>query len=405
MHSMGPIPFALSIHHFINSVGADAGFAAIIGLAILILLYFAQARETSSLRRHAHEASERIQQLEARLAQVSRAHTGAAQTGAAVPGAAVPGEAQSARSAAAGAAGPAVALGAAPVAATAMAPAAPAGVAAPALTAATRLIPAPAQVPAPQVPARPAVATAAALADPPAAGGPPPATVAGGANGAGATAPPRPGATAPPRPGATAPPRPAPATSGYQRPLAAGATSAGRRGGPPGARTVPARRGSRMPRALVLLLAGLGIAAVVVVLLLVTGIGGSSKNAPPPRASNASGARRASRAVSVNPASVTVAVLNGTAINGLAHRVASRLQGAGYKQGNDENAPDQTHTSTIVAYLPGFRRDALAVATTLKLRQSAVQQVDANTRAVACPGPAACTANVIVTVGTDLSSP
>ncbi len=43
----------ISVHHFINSVGADAGFAAIIGLAILVLLYFAQARETAKLREHA----------------------------------------------------------------------------------------------------------------------------------------------------------------------------------------------------------------------------------------------------------------------------------------------------------------------------------------------------------------
>ena len=39
---MPAIPFAFSVHHFITSVGADAGFAAIIGLAILVLLYFAQ---------------------------------------------------------------------------------------------------------------------------------------------------------------------------------------------------------------------------------------------------------------------------------------------------------------------------------------------------------------------------
>ena len=43
---MRVIPFAFSVHHFITTVGADAGFAAIIGLAILVLLYFAQARET-----------------------------------------------------------------------------------------------------------------------------------------------------------------------------------------------------------------------------------------------------------------------------------------------------------------------------------------------------------------------
>ena len=69
---MGPIPFAFSVHHFINSVGADAGFASIIGLAILVLLYFAQARETSSLREQAYESAQRVQQLEARIAQLTR---------------------------------------------------------------------------------------------------------------------------------------------------------------------------------------------------------------------------------------------------------------------------------------------------------------------------------------------
>src|SRR3982074_1815251 len=87
---MGPIPFAFSVSHFINSVGADAGFASIIGLAILVLLYFAHARETASLRAHAYEAAERIQQLEARLAQPTRSAPGSAATPgvqAAVPGA------------------------------------------------------------------------------------------------------------------------------------------------------------------------------------------------------------------------------------------------------------------------------------------------------------------------------
>ncbi len=61
--SMASIPFALSVHNFINSVGADAGFASIIGLAILVLLYFAQARETSSLREQRYEAASGSQQL------------------------------------------------------------------------------------------------------------------------------------------------------------------------------------------------------------------------------------------------------------------------------------------------------------------------------------------------------
>jgi hypothetical protein len=64
---MQTIPFALSIHHFISSVGADAGFASLIGLAILVLLYFAQARETATLRSRADEASGRVHDLEGQL--------------------------------------------------------------------------------------------------------------------------------------------------------------------------------------------------------------------------------------------------------------------------------------------------------------------------------------------------
>src|SRR3981081_4607226 len=69
---MGSVPFAFSVHHFINSVGSVAGFASIIGLAVLVLLYFAHARETASLREQAYEAAQRIQQLEGRLTQLSR---------------------------------------------------------------------------------------------------------------------------------------------------------------------------------------------------------------------------------------------------------------------------------------------------------------------------------------------
>ena len=68
---MPSIPFALSVHHFISSVGADAGFASLIGLALLVLLYFAHARETATLRSRADEAGLRVQELEAQLADLA----------------------------------------------------------------------------------------------------------------------------------------------------------------------------------------------------------------------------------------------------------------------------------------------------------------------------------------------
>src|SRR5690348_8981410 len=69
---MASIPLAFSVHHFISSVGADAGFAAIIGLAIPVFLYFAQARETATLRDQAAESAQHIQELEERITHLSR---------------------------------------------------------------------------------------------------------------------------------------------------------------------------------------------------------------------------------------------------------------------------------------------------------------------------------------------
>lgn len=146
------------------------------------------------------------------------------------------------------------------------------------------------------------------------------------------------------------------------------------------------------------------MAVIIAVLLIVTSSGGTHSSSTAAAVSNAPSATRASRPAGVAPSSVTVAVLNGTASNGLAHRVAQKLTGAGYKEGTVETAPEQTHTSTIVAYLPGSRRDAQAVASSLKLPASAIQPIDQNTQAVACPPPASCATNVVVTVGADLTN-
>jgi hypothetical protein len=153
-----------------------------------------------------------------------------------------------------------------------------------------------------------------------------------------------------------------------------------------------------------LLAAGLVAAAGVAVLLVTTSAGGSNQTASGGASTtNAPGAHHGKSAASTNPSSVTVSVLNGTPSAGLAHRTATRLTAAGYKQGTIATASDQTRTTTIVAYLPGHRRDALGVARTLKLGTGAVQPVDSNTQAVACPPPSACTTSVVVTVGADLA--
>ena len=57
-----------------------------------------------------------------------------------------------------------------------------------------------------------------------------------------------------------------------------------------------------------------------------------------------------------------------------------------------------------MAYIPGARTQALAVARALKLGAASVAPVDQGTRTVACGGLPTCTASVMVTVGSDLAS-
>jgi hypothetical protein len=158
-------------------------------------------------------------------------------------------------------------------------------------------------------------------------------------------------------------------------------------------------------------LAALAVAVVVAVLLIVIyGVGSSTKT--PVRASTTTAVRRSkaskthgqAKAAAVNPALVTVAVLNGTPTANLAHTIGSRLAAVGYKEGTTTNAADETQTSTVVGYLPGHRSDAFAVASSLKLSKSSVTPVTSSNQSVACPPPAPCSAAVVVTVGSDLSA-
>jgi hypothetical protein len=379
------LPLAFSIHHFVSSVGADAGFAAIVGLAILVLLYFAQARETSSLRDQSAAASERVAELERRLALLgSRAASPVAEPQAAEGSA----DAQ-------------------------LLPGAPAGVGAPALAAATRVVALP-NLPYPRISPAPATVGSAAAVAPPTSVTPPPdgvtpapATVAASSAGA------PPVATPAPVPAARAPsgtngtgehaivPPVAPATVGGSQPrrvqIRPGSSFTPPPPPPirPGARRPASRRW--LPAVVAVVLAIVAVAA----LLIVTSSGGSPRPAAGGNTTNAITPRP--KAV-FRPSSVTVAVLNGTDFFQLAHRVAVKLQHVGYKDGIVATATDQTHATTQVGYVSGHRHAASEVASALGLSGGAVAPADQSAQAVACPPPSACRADVIVTVGTDLSN-
>jgi hypothetical protein len=165
---------------------------------------------------------------------------------------------------------------------------------------------------------------------------------------------------------------------------------------------------SDLTRVLTALAAVAVVAAIVIVLLSVTSGGTNnhtiSHSSGP--VSNAPGAQHHAAAhkagsTAVVPSSVTVGVLNGTAVYKLADSVATQLGSNGYKQGTVANAATQTQPSTTVEYVPGDEKDAAAVAKALKLSSSAVQPITTTTQQLGCPsGPC----NVVVTVGPDLAS-
>jgi hypothetical protein len=425
---MASIAYALSIQHFINSVGAKAGFASIIGLALLVLLFFTQSRETANLRRRADEAEQQLYQLQLHVDHLSRQRsqqaavqttpTAAQSTGA--PVAAPPAAAALARTGASRAiAGERESGGGVAT----LIPSAPAGVGAPALSSATRLIPLtePDEISIRAL--RPSTngdgdnhVSDATVATPPPfpAPGPAPSTAAGGANG---TA--RPPVVPMPAVGAAAQATPPPRVAlprQQQRPPAR------REGGsvsPPPPRRTGARPSGRRISPVFFVLAGILAAAVVaVVLVFVTGSSGSNSSSSSSSASSGASASSTTAAhrtkgskqpkttvTQVSPSSVTLAVLNATSTQGLAAKVMGKLTDAGYKGSTTQNAAESGLTSTIVGYTaPSARNDALAVAKSLSLSQSAVKPASQGDRAKICgSATAACSTQVIVTLGADLS--
>ncbi len=409
---MVALPYALSVNHLVSTVGADAGLAAIVGLAVLVLLYFAQARETAALRDQVADCTDQVQELERRLAALARASSAASAPATAAPASHAPappppGLNRPVVGAARMGAGAPVASRASnpvpvpvPVPVPAGAPSAPAGVGAPALSAATRLIPAPDRhrfavsagaANSPGVADRAAAAdrasaadraaaanpVGAAVLDPPA---PRPATAAGGANGSAARA-------APPRRSALPPSR------------------------PPGRAPGASSGGSRRSRPLLAALVLLAVIIVAVVLLVVRSGGSTPQSSATSRSASSAASAGTTRpygtrvAGAIAPASVTVAVLNGTSVAHLAHKVALQLGQVGFKQGNVATAANQTMTTTVVGYLPGQRPAALLVAKQLKLGSASVGPVDQSNQTVACPASSTpCTAKVVVTVGSDRAS-
>jgi LytR cell envelope-related transcriptional attenuator len=286
----------------VQEIGAYAGFAAVIGLAVLSALYFSQARDVKRLREWAGRAPERAAEEEARIA--AQAATG-----------------QQQQRAAAG-------MGGAPT----MAPAPPTT-----LPGAGSATPAPGSLPSP----RPAPTVA----------------------------------STPSTPILSRPPEP-----WYKRVV------------------------WPEPRYIALIVAGvivIGGGAAYGISHLVSDNGGSPSKATattPPSSSAAQTTKAKKKTLPpLNPSKITVAVLNGTTITGLASETANKLEQQGFQRGNTSNADTQgQQAQSVVEYAGNNSRAARLVAN--KLGISDIEPIDAQTQVKAGD------ATVTVIIGADRAS-
>ncbi len=100
-----------------------------------------------------------------------------------------------------------------------------------------------------------------------------------------------------------------------------------------------------------------------------------------------------SSAPPIDPAQVTVAVLNGTTVPGLAATVGDKIVGEGFQLGTVTNNFDQERAESVVLYAPGAEREAADVGRRLDISQR--EAIDAESQALAGD------ATVVVVTGAD----
>jgi len=96
----------------------------------------------------------------------------------------------------------------------------------------------------------------------------------------------------------------------------------------------------------------------------------------------------------INPRTVTVSVLNGTTVGGLAAKLGDRLEAQGFQLGNVTNNTDQQRAESVVLFAVGAEKEAEDVGRRLKIDQREPIDPDSQTRAG--------DASVVVVAGADL---
>jgi hypothetical protein len=407
---------AFSLQDQVEKYGAYVGLAAFIGLAVLTVLYFAQARELKRLRDWAGRAPERAAELQARVVAQAEESLRAPEVEPAVERSGTVGPAQPVAQPAAGngrQAGtpapipmgprPAVAMAAAAARATAesanaSAKSANADSGEESAGADSSDAEAASVVESSDAEAPPVVdssnAEAAPVEEEPATSG----------NGV----PAKPPADAPettipratPRPQPKPQPRPVPAAA----PLRASTT---RTATPPRRTTRRSQRGDSSRTGLYTLIGIVVLAIAIFVPVYFMVLSGDETTPPPnpiaePGGTPASDAGAGEGAAAARPDKVVV-VLNGTSIEGLAGRERDTLIQAGYADGmiRIDNSDDQSRQDSLVLYAADERRQARDVSRLLDITRT--EEIDEETQALADSSDDTGTlpADVVVVLGTD----
>ena len=98
----------------------------------------------------------------------------------------------------------------------------------------------------------------------------------------------------------------------------------------------------------------------------------------------------------VAPSSVTVSVLNGTTVPGLAARLGDKVDRLGFQLGNVTNNSNQQRAESVVLYAPGHGRQAAVVGRKLGIAQR--EPIDPQSQALAGD------ASIVVIAGSDQNS-
>jgi hypothetical protein len=172
---------------------------------------------------------------------------------------------------------------------------------------------------------------------------------------------------------------------------------------PPPSRAPWYRRLLASPRYLVLAIAGvliIGGGAAFGVSQLTKSDSGSGGGAAAPKSSDqgSSGsaggsAQGGANAKAIDPKKVTVSVLNGTTVPGLAAQLGDKIERFGFQLGNVTNSTDQQRAESAVLYAPGHAREAAAVGRRLGVPQR--ERIDSQAQGLAGD------ATVVVIAGLD----